>query len=253
MKVIETVSAFKSLRQEWRAQKLTLGFVPTMGALHQGHLSLLERARKENARSAVSLFVNPTQFNDPKDFEKYPQPRERDLMLLERAGVSAVFVPAPQEIYHDGYRFTVTESMLSALLCGPGRPGHFNGVLTVVLKLLNIAGAEHAYFGEKDFQQLKMIQDMAAAFFLDTKIVACPTVRERDGLAMSSRNLRLTPEQRQLAPQLFRVLTEASTPDEAAQQMNAAGFKVEYVEEHWGCRFVAATLGEVRLIDNVAR
>ena len=252
MKVIETVSEFKKLRNEWREQKLSLGFVPTMGALHQGHISLLERAQKENARTAVSIFVNPTQFSDPKDLEKYPQPRERDLMMLQRAGVSAVFVPAPQEIYHDGYRFTVTESMLSGILCGPGRPGHFNGVLTVVMKLLHIAGADKAYFGEKDYQQLKLIQDMAAAFLMDTDIVACPTVREADGLAMSSRNARLTNEQRERAPLIRRALVNSNSTAEARAMLTEAGFDVEYVEEHWGRRFVATKLGDVRLIDNVA-
>lgn len=251
MKVIETVREFRKLRQEWRDREESVGFVPTMGALHAGHLSLLDFARKDNRRVVASIFVNPTQFNDAKDLETYPQPRAQDLALLEAAGLDAVFLPQPKEMYADNYRFEVSEKEFSQVLCGPRRPGHFTGVLTVVLKLFNITQPDRAYFGEKDYQQLRLIRDMSESLFLDTQVIGCPTLREADGLAMSSRNLRLTPEQRELAPVLYRILQSAPDVQTAAQEMTEAGFRVEYVEEHWGRRFVAAHLGSVRLIDNV--
>lgn len=248
MTVIKSAAEFKRERKQWGS---SLGFVPTMGALHAGHGSLIERARAECGRVAVSLFVNPTQFNDPKDFERYPRTLERDLELLSSQDVDAVFVPRPEDIYRNGFRFEVSENSLSGVLCGPKRPGHFTGVLTVVLKLLNIVGPSRAYFGEKDYQQLKLIQDMASALFLNCEIVACPTVREADGLAMSSRNALLSEEQRRIAPALYRILREAPDAAEAESRLSEAGFRVDYVEEHWGRRFAAALLGSVRLIDNV--
>ncbi len=253
LKIIETVSEFKRCRGEWRAQGLDIGFVPTMGALHQGHVSLIERAKQDCSRVVVSIFVNPTQFNDAKDFQNYPEPRAQDLELLERGEISAVFLPQRREIYQDECRFEIREKELSRVLCGRTRPGHFEGVLTVVMKLLGIVQPERAYFGEKDFQQLKLIQEMVSAFFLDTKIIPCPTVRESDGLAMSSRNTLLSPAQRELAPLLYRILTTAPTVAVASERLTEAGFKVDYVEEHWGRRFVAAFLGTVRLIDNVQK
>jgi pantoate--beta-alanine ligase len=251
MKILETVAEVKRLRETWRVQGETVGFVPTMGALHKGHVSLIKRSSQECARSLVSIFVNPTQFNDPKDLERYPQPRAQDLELLEHTGASAVFLPPPREIYNDDYRFAVSENEVSGVLCGPTRPGHFAGVLTVVMKLLNIVEPQRAYFGEKDYQQLKLIQDMVRAFFIETEIVPCPTVRENDGLAMSSRNVLLTHDQRKLAPAMYRILKAAPTAEDAIHQLEDVGFVVDYVEEHWGRRFAAAHLGAVRLIDNV--
>src|SRR5262249_29466052 len=161
--------------------------VPTMGALHEGHLSLVKRSRVENDRTLVSIFVNPTQFDDPADFDAYPRTVKRDLALLEAAGVDFVLLPGAGDMYVDGFRYRVSEPEVSTILEGEHRPGHFGGMLTVVLKLLNIAAAERAYFGEKDWQQLSLVRGMADAFFLPTAIVACPTVRESTGLALSSR------------------------------------------------------------------
>jgi pantoate--beta-alanine ligase len=230
---------------------ISLGYVPTMGALHAGHLSLVERSRAENDRTLVSIFVNPTQFDDPADLDAYPRTLERDLALLDAAGVDFVLLPAAEEIYADSFRYRVSETQLSTTLEGVHRPGHFDGVLTVVLKLLNIAAAERAYFGEKDWQQLSLVRGMAGAFFLPTAIVACPTVRESTGLALSSRNARLSAADRERAAMLHRVLTSAATPSDAIGQLSDAGFAVEYVDDHDGRRLAAVMLGGVRLIDNV--
>ena len=250
MRTVESVREILKMRDEWKDK--SVGFVPTMGALHAGHLALVRQAGQDCDRVVVSVFVNPTQFNDPKDLKNYPRPLAQDLALLKSAGVETVFLPQAQEIYADQHRLTVVESEFSKVLCGPKRPLHFTGMLTVVLKLLNLVDADRAYFGEKDYQQLKLIREMAAAFFLRTQIVGCPTVREQDGLAMSSRNLLLTPEQRKLAPEIYKVLTTAKSAAQALDMLTAAGFQVDYVEEHWGRRFAAAFLGSVRLIDNVS-
>lgn len=239
--------------RELRALRLSgIGFVPTMGALHEGHLELVRMAKQTCSSVVVSIFVNPTQFNDPQDLQRYPRPLDKDLHLLSAEGVDAVFLPTADEMYADGYRFSLSENQDSKVLCGPKRPGHFEGVLTVVLKLINAVQPTHAFFGEKDFQQLKLISEMAAAFFIPTVIVPCPTVREPDGLAMSSRNLLLNERERELAPLLYRILKTSITCQEARTDLEKSGFVVDYVEEHWGRRFAAAFLGKVRLIDNVA-
>jgi pantoate--beta-alanine ligase len=236
----------------WRdSRQEPVGFVPTMGALHEGHLQLVQRCLNDELACVVSIFVNPTQFNDPNDLMKYPRTLEQDLEQLQRLHVQAVFLPEAQEIYADNFRYVVTETADSKVLCGLSRPGHFDGVLTVVLKLLNLVRAKKAYFGEKDFQQLRLIQGMALAFYIATEIVPCPTVREADGLAMSSRNMRLNSVERELAPALPHILQTARDCGQARAQLEQLGFRVDYVEEHWGRRFVAAFLGEVRLIDNV--
>lgn len=229
----------------------TLGFVPTMGALHEGHLALMKKSMTENDLTAVSIFVNPTQFNDPNDLTHYPRTPKEDFALLESIGVSYLISPEISELYPDQYRYQVSEKEESKILCGAHRPGHFDGVLTIVLKLLNLTQADRAYFGEKDFQQLRLIQGMAKAFFIPTEIIACPTLREQDGLAMSSRNRRLTPEQRKLAATFPKVLREAKTPEKAIQDLRTQGFEIDYIEEHWGRRLGAVKLGAVRLIDNV--
>lgn len=251
MKIFEKIADFKAWRQELADQNRALGFVPTMGALHTGHLSLIEKAARECGTVALSVFVNPTQFNDPKDLEKYPRPLEKDIQLARSAGAAALLLPTAGEIYSDNYRFQVHENQLSGILCGAKRPGHFAGVLTVVLKLLGIADAQKAYFGEKDYQQYLLIRQMAETFFLKTEIVGCPTIREADGLAMSSRNVRLTEEQRRLAPMIFRELSSSKSTEAVRGSLEQAGFRVDYVEEHFGRRFAAVFLGEVRLIDNV--
>ncbi len=240
-------------RSDLKRAHRTIGFVPTMGALHAGHASLLKRAREENDFVVLSIYVNPTQFNNPNDLAKYPITIENDREVAREAGVDAILLPRYDEIYPDGYRYKVSENEFSKLLCGAHRPGHFDGVLTVVMKLLNLVQADRAYFGEKDFQQLQLIKGMVEAFFMTTAIVACPTVRETDGLAMSSRNLNLNPRARDQAPQLREVLVNTPTSLEAREKLSQLGFDVDYVEDLHGRRFAAATLGGVRLIDNVAR
>lgn len=229
----------------------TIGLVPTMGALHAGHLSLVQRSRRENAVTVVSIFVNPTQFDQADDLDHYPRRTEHDLTLLRGAAVDAVFLPAPEEIYADGYLYRVSESGLSRKLCGAHRPGHFDGVLTVVMKLLNIVRPTRAYFGEKDHQQLLLVRGMAQAFFMDTEIVACPVIREADGLAMSSRNRNLDATQRRLAPSFYQALRESMDADGAHARLQGLGFDVDYVEDFDGRRLAAVRLGRTRLIDNV--
>ena len=229
----------------------SIGFVPTMGALHRGHASLVERCRRENQVVVVSIFVNPTQFNDPKDLERYPRTFENDLELLEKLGADEILAPNAAQVYPLGNHFRMEEACTTEIMEGVYRPGFFQGVMTVVLKLLNLAGANRAYFGEKDYQQLKVISEMVKDFFIPTEIVACPTVREASGLAESSRNALLSKAGRAKAASLFCILSTAPTPAEAAALLEAQGFRVDYVEEHWGRRFAAVHLEGVRLIDNV--
>ncbi|WP_413289808.1 pantoate--beta-alanine ligase [Bdellovibrio sp. HCB337] len=248
-RVIRSPQEFKQWRRDQAG--MTVGFVPTMGALHAGHESLLKRSRDECEISVLSIFVNPTQFNDPKDFEKYPMTWEQDLAIAEANGVDVVFYPRPEEMYSDGYHYKVTEDEFSKVLCGASRPGHFDGVLSVVMRLFNVVAPTKSYFGEKDFQQLTLIQGMVRAYFMDLIIVPVPTMREADGLAMSSRNLRLTPEQRAKAPAIYKTIKTAKSAAEAVASLTEQGFKVDYVTDLKGRRFAAAFLGDVRLIDNV--
>jgi pantoate--beta-alanine ligase len=243
--------------EEWRAQRssmeksgLSVGFVPTMGALHAGHRSLLERARAENDRVVLSVFVNPTQFDDPADLKRYPRALDDDLALAEGLA-DHVLVPEPREMYPDDYRYRMTEYTLSDRLEGAHRPGHFEGVLTVVLKLLNLVRPERAYFGEKDRQQLELVQGMVRALFMPVEIVPCATVRAPDGVALSSRNSRLSPAAREHAAAFPRILRQSADAAAAAVSLGAAGFGVDYVEDHDGVRLAAVRLEDVRLIDNV--
>ena len=250
MKRHADLASWQVLRRDLK--RTDIGFVPTLGGLHAGHRSLVERSVRENPLTVVSLFLNPTQFDQQGDLDSYPAERERDLALLEAWGVDHVLVPAPDAIYPDDYRFRVSEDSLSRTLCGAHRPGHFDGVLTVVLRLLNLVRPARAYFGEKDYQQLTLVRGLAEAFFLDTEIVACATVREADGLALSSRNARLDATQRALAPSLYRALSESADPASARLRLTELGFDVDYVEDLQGRRLAAANLGAVRLIDNIA-
>jgi pantoate--beta-alanine ligase len=251
-RIFQDVAAWRCERRQQLRDALTLGLVPTMGALHEGHLTLVRRSREENDRTLVSIFVNPTQFDDPGDLARYPRTLDTDIEALEAEGVDFVLAPSTADLYPDGYRFRVHETDLSTVLEGAHRPGHFDGVLTVVLKLLNVASADRAYFGEKDWQQLTLITRMVHAFFIPTTIVPCPTVREADGLALSSRNGRLAPRDRERAPLLHRVLSSAPTAAAAADDLRRSGFAVDYVEDRDGRRLGAVRLGGVRLIDNVA-
>jgi len=250
-RVLDDLSVWREERRTQVRAGVTLGFVPTMGALHEGHLSLVRRSRTENDRTLVSIFVNPTQFDESADFAAYPRTVEDDLALLRTEGVEFVLMPGERDLYPDGFRYRVTEVEGSRILEGACRPGHFDGVLTVVLKLLQLAAADRAYFGEKDWQQLSLVRGLAAAFFLPTAIVAGATVREPDGLALSSRNRRLSPADRRLAPELHRALSTAPSPEDAVRMLREAGFAVDYVEEWDGRRLGAVRLGDIRLIDNV--
>ena len=249
---------FRSLAQ-WRDARRALtgavGFVPTMGALHAGHASLLQRSVVENDLTVASIYVNPTQFNDPEDLAAYPSPSSADLKMCESLGVSHVLVPAREEMYPDEFRYRVEETELSRELCGAHRPGHFTGVLTVVMKLLNLVRPRRAYFGAKDFQQYLLIRGMAEALFMDVAIVACDTVREHDGLAMSSRNALLDDESRALASEFNRVLRSADSEEQARGELERLGFAVDYVAARFGRCLAAVSVpgreGSVRLIDNV--
>jgi len=244
---------------DWQAYRKTVegsvGFVATMGALHDGHGSLIERSVAENDHTVLSIYLNPTQFNNASDLQGYPNTLERDLKLACRLGVNAVITPSYEQIYADGFRYQLDETEFSRELCGSHRPGHFTGVLTVVMKLLNIVRPDRAYFGEKDYQQYLLIRDMCEAFFMDVEIVPCATVRETDGLAMSSRNENLDGCGRAKAG-LLNSLIRSSLDDAVVREaLTRSGFDVDYIVTRNGRRFAAASLdcGErtVRLIDNV--
>jgi len=261
----------------WRHAGDDIGFVPTMGALHAGHDSLVARARRENQRVIVSIFVNPAQFGPNEDFEHYPRPFDRDRARLEALGVDAIFHPPVDQIYPSAFKTRVDPGPLAELLEGISRPGHFAGVLTVVLKLFNVTQPKRAYFGQKDFQQVVLVRQLSRDFALPVRIVAVPTVREPDGLAMSSRNAYLNPAQRAVAPALSRALEagakrfEAGVTDPAALEATARSIldgipdlAIEYVAVVDDATLrrparalpgsvlaVAVKLGSTRLIDNV--
>jgi len=249
-RLFEHLAEWQRERRELDRAAATIGLVPTMGALHAGHRALLERARAENDRVVLSIFVNPTQFDDPEDLARYPRTLAADLALADGLA-DAVLLPLPAELYADNYHYRVTETALSARWEGAQRPGHFDGVLTVVLKLLNLVRAHRAYFGEKDWQQLQLIRGLAQAFFLPTEIVPCATVGEADGLALSSRNRRLSPAGRARAALFPATLRGFADPAAAAGALRGAGFGVDYVEDHAGVRLGAVRLEGIRLIDNV--
>ncbi|HWR99983.1 MAG TPA: pantoate--beta-alanine ligase, partial [Prolixibacteraceae bacterium] len=260
-----------------RNSGFTIGFVPTMGALHQGHLSLVERAGRENDRVVVSIFVNPNQFNDSNDLKNYPRTLEADLKLLSSLPCDYIFSPEIEEMYPEPDTRKFDFGTLETVMEGYFRPGHFNGVAQVVSRLFDIVGPDKAYFGLKDFQQYSIIKNMVSMLGYPVEIIACDTVREPDGLAMSSRNALLTKEHRAVAPQIYRILQEAQakagtfTPKEVKREVtdkiNSTGLlRVEYfdiVEEltlksvaSWdeegkkvGC--IAVFAGSVRLIDNI--
>lgn len=250
MRVFNRVSDWQAARAAPDFAHSKVGFVPTMGALHAGHRALLERARAENDRVVLSIFVNPTQFNDPADLTRYPRTLEADLALSEGL-VDYVLAPPAADIYPDNYHYRVTENDLSLRWEGAHRPGHFDGVLTVVLKLLNLVQAHRAYFGEKDWQQLQLVRGMAQALFLPTEIVACRTERAADGLALSSRNARLSPAGRAQAAAFPKILRESPTANAAVPLLQAAGFGVDYVADNDNIRLGAVRLEGIRLIDNV--
>ena len=205
MQIARTVEEAKQITRAWKRNGETIGLVPTMGYLHEGHASLIERARKENDRVVVSVFLNPTQFAPNEDLESYPRDFDRDCALCEKIGADLVFHPEPEEMYHDPHAF-VNINLLSSTMDGAARPIHFRGVCTVVSKLFNIMQPDNAYFGQKDAQQLAIVKKMAADLNFDVKVNGCPIVREADGLAKSSRNTYLSAEERAAAPILFKAI-----------------------------------------------
>src|SRR5687768_5037814 len=250
MNVCTRITEWQSIQSlpEWAGQ--SVGLVPTMGALHAGHESLLRRARAENQRVVLSIFVNPAQFNEPTDLANYPRSLEADLEIA-RSYADAVIAPSTEEFYPDHFRYRVIETELSRRWEGVHRPGHFDGVLTIVLKLFNVVQPQRAYFGEKDWQQLQLVQGMVKALFVPVQIIACPTVRDDDGLALSSRNRRLSQLGRAHAMDFPRALRTARDAASAAANLKMRGFEVDYVEDHEGVRLGAVRVDGVRLIDNV--
>lgn len=209
--VCTTVESLTTALRQSRSVGKRIGFVPTMGALHEGHSSLIKRSHSENDITVCSIFVNPTQFNNPNDLANYPRMENQDLSLLEMAGCDIAFIPSVKEIYPNGNQLLdIHFGELEQTMEGEFRPGHFRGVATVVNRLFSIVNPEKVYFGEKDFQQLAVIQMMVKMLNLKIKIIGCPTLREHDGLAMSSRNLLLTPEQRNAAPLIYQALKTAA-------------------------------------------
>ena len=248
--VFQSVVDFQKFRRALDPEK-KVGFVPTMGALHQGHSSLLQKSKSESDMTVLSIFVNPTQINNSEDLLLYPKTWQADLLLASGCGVDAILLPTYDQMYPDQYRFKLIENELSKMLCGENRPGHFDGVLTIVMKLLQIVQPAKAYFGEKDFQQFLLIKDMAASFFLSTAIIPCPTLREESGLALSSRNLRLSADGIKKAALISKFARQFPSVEQVKSSLYENGFKVDYVEDHFQRRFVAAHLEGVRLIDNV--
>ncbi len=278
MITLTTISETRNTIDRLRSEGNSIGFVPTMGALHEGHLELMQRAKRENDILVVSVFVNPIQFNSPEDLRKYPRDLEEDSRLLVSVGCDILFAPETSEMYPKGeenktYDFGALESVME----GASRPGHFNGVGVVVSKLFNICLPHKSYFGEKDFQQLAIIKKLVDMEAIPVEIIPCPIVREKDGLAMSSRNQRLTKEEREAAPYIYEVLKMARDtrdflcPNRMKQYVlnqfaDHKEFDVEYFEvaddkdlqpiEHFSMDvgaigFIAVNLGKVRLIDNI--
>ena len=275
--ILRTVAELRALVRGWKAAGEVVGVVPTMGALHDGHLSLVRAATADCERVIVTIFVNPMQFNNPEDLKKYPRSLEADAALVATVGVDVIFAPVAEEVYPDGFATTVTVTGVSQPLEGALRPGHFEGVATVVAKLFGMTMADRGYFGQKDWQQLQVVTRLVRDLNIPVWIVGCETIREADGLAMSSRNARLDGAARAKAPVLFAAMTRAVADirdggsdrraiREAAEAVRGAGFdRVEYIELRDAGTLMpsddptrprrmlaAAWLGGVRLIDNIA-
>lgn len=261
--VVRTKAALARLVSGWRRRGLSVGFVPTMGALHAGHAELVRRSAAGNDRTIVSVFVNPLQFGPNEDYGRYPRALPSDRRLSAAAGASAVYAPSAAEMYPKGFRTYVEVEGLSDLYCGKYRPGHFRGVATVVLKLFNQVGADRAYFGEKDWQQVRVLETMIRDLDVRVELVRVPIVREADGLALSSRNAYLSPDERRAAPALRNALEAGrkearrrhSRPETVAASVRAAlagtGLKLQYASTLDGRLLAAAYLGRTRLIDNI--
>ena len=249
MKIFKDIYEWGKYRNSLPSDK-SLGVVLTMGALHDGHMSLIERSKHDNDYTLVTIFLNPTQFSNPKDLGNYPKTWDQDVEKLKRINIDFLLAPKYEQIYVDDYRYKVSENEFSSILCGASRAGHFDGALTVVMKLLNIAKADRTYFGEKDYQQYLLVKGMVEAFFMDTEVIPCKTIREEDGLPMSSRNLRLSSEGRKLAS-LYAAIIRGSMPLNAIRKkLEQNNIAVDYLEEHFNRRFAAVLVEGIRLIDN---
>jgi pantoate--beta-alanine ligase len=278
MVIIKRTTQLSDYLDRHKASKKKIGFVPTMGALHKGHLALVERAKKDSDIVVCSIFVNPTQFNNPSDYQKYPSTLENDIYQLEAAGVDILFLPSIEEMYPNGTKDLEHYDLgyLETILEGQFRPGHFQGVCQVMSRLMKMVLPDALFMGQKDYQQCMVIKRLLEIILLKTEFVTCPTVREADGLAMSSRNLRLNNEERQGAVAIYKTLLAlkadlkkgslASIKKQGVTMLESGGFKVDYVEmadqntleiiDDWdGSKplivLVAAFLGDVRLIDNM--
>lgn len=251
MQIVSTINELKILRNNI---KESVGFVATMGCLHDGHASLIKRSKKENETTLLSIFVNPTQFNNKDDLKNYPKTRDADVTLAKQLGVDIVFIPDGDAMYPDHYHFKLsTCDPLAAKFEGEFRPGHYDGVLSIVMKLLNLTKPHNAYFGEKDFQQYVLIKRMVESFFMDINIIMCHTVREPSGLAMSSRNTRLNAEQKQRAELFAKTLQAEKDIETLKNKLIAANIKIDYVE-HFENRLLAAVcIDDIRLIDTIEK
>ncbi len=251
MNIVSNLKEWQDIRASLKNK--TIGFVPTMGYLHAGHISLCERSIQENDVTVVSIFVNPTQFNNASDLQHYPRDLSKDIATLAPYKVDYLFCPDAADIYSDHYQIQISETEISKELEGEYRPGHFTGMLTIVLKLFNLIQPTNAYFGEKDFQQLLLVKKMVQALFLPLQIVSVPTMRADDKLPLSSRNARLSPEQRQKAAIFSAFLHDFSLDCETiAKQLESLGFRIDYISEKWQRRLGAVWLDDIRLIDNIA-
>lgn len=279
LETVLSIADMRALVGQWRAAGHQVAFVPTMGALHEGHISLVNLAQKENTKVVVSIFVNPLQFGPNEDFSRYPRTLKEDIEKLQGAGAHAVFAPAAAEIYPDGFQTVISNEKMAAGLCGRFRPGHFSGVLTVVAKLFNIVQADSALFGKKDYQQWRLIERMALDLQMPIKVIGCDTVRESDGLAMSSRNRYMSSQERSQASLIYEGLTAAKqawqsgerSSEKIIQRFSESVAKCEKMRIQYaeivdkfsllstGSRLadqnlvmiVAVLFGDVRLIDNL--
>lgn len=250
MQILKDIISWKNFQP--KLINKNLGFVPTMGNLHKGHGALIQHCIDSNDLSVVSIFVNPTQFNKAEDFQSYPKTLNEDIKLLESLGVDFLFLPDEDTIYNDSFTYKVSfENDSAKIMEDLHRPGHFTGVLTIVMKLLNIIKPQNCYLGEKDYQQLNLIKGMVKAFYMDTNIIGCDTIREEGGLAFSSRNNRLSNIERKLAEKVATIFHNTQINDrEKYEQISALGVEIEYLENHYNRKFIAFKIGNVRLIDN---
>jgi len=249
MQIYHSLIEWQQIRKKM-PENLSIGYVPTMGNLHSGHLSLVSACKSANDFTIVSIFVNKPQFNKVDDFNSYPRTLDTDLKILEDAGVDCCIIPSDADVYHDGYHYQVQEIKRSLTLEGKFRPGHFTGVLTVLMKFFNLVKPHNVYMGEKDAQQLQLVRGMVKAFFMDIDVHACPTIRLPSGLAHSSRNNKLNKDELILANKFANIFHSSSSCEEAIEKISNLGIKIEYLEDSDNHRFAAVWIGEVRLIDN---